>query len=186
MNTHRIALFDIDGTLADYEGRMRRDLKKLQGPNDTTHALHDYKAPDYFWARLDLIKAQTGWWLGLKRLQLGFDLLKVAQDLEFQIQILTVGPHDTPSAWSEKVQWCHKYVGRSVKVTVTEDKSIVYGKILVDDSPDIISVWLENHPHGLGVLPAATLNEGFDHPRAIRYDGTNLEMVKAQMLALVA
>ena len=185
MKTHRIALFDMDGTLADYERQMRRDLKKLEALDEAQYGLHDRGAPKYFGSRLELIKAQSGWWLSLPKLPLGFDLLRTAEELGFHIQILTMGPHDTPSAWSEKVQWCHKYIDRSVKVTVTEDKSIVYGSLLVDDSPDFILGWLDNHPDGLGVLPAQPLNEGFEHPRAIRYDGTNLEAVQARMKAVL-
>lgn len=185
MKTHHIALFDMDGTLADYEGRMRRDLKRLQGLSETEYALHDRKAPKYFGARLDLIKAQTGWWLSLPKLPLGFDLLRAAQELGFQVQVLTMGPHDTPSAWSEKVQWCHKNIGRSVKVTVTEDKSLVYGRILVDDSPKFVLAWLDHHANGLGVVPAQPANEGFQHPRVIRYEGTNLEAVRTKMQSVL-
>jgi hypothetical protein len=185
MSTHHIALFDLDGTLADYDGRMRRDLKRLQGLSETEYALHDRKAPKYFGARLDLIKAQTGWWLSLPKLPLGFDLLRAAQELGFQVQVLTMGPHDTPSAWSEKVQWCHKNIGRSVKVTVTEDKSLVYGRILVDDSPKFVLAWLDHHANGLGVVPAQPANEGFRHPRVIRYDGTNLEAVWTKMQSVL-
>jgi 5'-nucleotidase len=185
MKTHHIALFDMDGTLADYEGRMRRDLKRLEGLDKTAYPLHDRTAPKYFGARLDLIKAQAGWWLSLPKLPLGFDLLQAARELGFQIQVLTIGPHDTPSAWSEKVQWCHQKLGRSVKVTVTEDKSLVYGKILVDDSPKYLLQWLEHHADGLGVVPAQPGNAGFKHPNVIRYDGTNLEEVRTKMQSVI-
>ena len=185
MKTHNIALFDIDGTLADYNGRMRHDLKKLQGPGETEYALHDHKSPEYFGVRLDLIKSQTGWWLSLPKLTLGFDVLRVAQELGFQVQVLTMGPHNTPSAWSEKVQWCHLHIGRSVKVTVTEDKSLVYGKVLVDDTPEYLQSWLDLHPKGWGVVPAQPANEGFEHPRVVRYDGSNLDLVRRRMQSIL-
>lgn len=183
LQTRQIALFDLDGTLADYETRMRRDLRKVQAPDDPTYALHDRRAPKYFGVRLDLIKAQTGWWLSLPKLPLGFDILRLAQELGFQVQVLTMGPHNTASAWAEKVQWCHRHIGRAVKVTVTEDKTLVYGKVLVDDTPRYMLDWLAQHPGGWGIVPAQPSNEGFTHARVVRYDGSNLGSVRAALRA---
>ena len=185
LQTHQIALFDLDGTLADYETHMRRDLHRLQGPGEPTYPLHDRSAPKHFGARLDLIKAQPGWWRGLPKLALGFDILRLAEALGFQVQVLTMGPHNTASAWAEKVQWCHEHIGRSVKVTVTEDKSLVYGKVLVDDTPEFILDWLHRHPAGCGIVPAQPANEGFAHAKVVRYDGTNLDEVRARLLAVM-
>lgn len=182
--THHIALFDLDGTLADYESRMRRDLRRLQAPGEPTYPLHDHSAPKHFGTRLDLIKAQPGWWRGLPKLALGFDILRLAEELGFQIQVLTLGPHNTASAWAEKVQWCHTHIGRSVRVTVTEDKSLVYGKVLIDDTPTYVLDWLRHHPHGCGIVPAQPYNEGFAHSKVVRYDGTNLDEVRARMLSV--
>jgi 5'-nucleotidase len=183
--THQIALFDMDGTLADYDGRMSRDLRRIKERGEPDYSPHDHKAPKFFGTRLDLIKGQSGWWLKLPKLKLGFDLLRAATDLGFQVQILTMGPHNTPSAWMEKVLWCHKHVGKSVKVTVTDDKSLVYGKILVDDTPDYLETWLERHPRGWGIAPAQLANENFHHPRVIRYDGTNLDAVRKMMRSVL-
>jgi 5'-nucleotidase len=183
--THDIALFDLDGTLADYDGRMNRDLRRIQRRGEFCYSPHDHKAPRYFGTRLDLIKAQQGWWIKLPKLKLGFDILHLAIDLGFQVQVLTMGPHNTPSAWMEKVLWCHKNIGRFVKVTVTEDKSLVFGKILVDDTGDYLTGWLRQHPDGLGILPVNANNIGFRHPRVIRYDGTNLDAVRKRMQAVL-
>lgn len=183
--THEIALFDLDGTLADYDNRMSRDLRRLQERGEICYSPHDRDAPKYFGTRLDLIKSQSGWWLKLPKLKLGFDLLHAAINLGFQVQILTMGPHNTPSAWMEKVLWCHKHIGKFVKVTVTEDKSLVYGKILIDDTPDYLTGWLKLHPEGWGIMPANNANAQFHHPRVIRYDGTNLNAVRKKMESLL-
>ncbi len=86
MKTHHIVLFDLDGTLADYDGQMRRDLRRLQRPGEAEHPLHDISSPNHIDARIELIKAQTGWWLNLPRLSYGFDILRVAQELGFQVK----------------------------------------------------------------------------------------------------
>jgi hypothetical protein len=72
-----------------------------------------------------------------------------------------------------------------VKVTVTEDKSLVFGKILVDDTGDYLNGWLQQHPDGLGILPVNANNIDFRHPRVIRYDGTNLNAVRKQMQSVL-
>lgn len=184
MTSHCIALFDLDGTLADYDGRMRRDMETLQVPGEPDFPVHGPDAPDYFWARQDLIKAQPGWWLRLSKLSLGFDILKLADELGFEIQVLTKGPHNTPSAWMEKVEWCRENIGESVKVTVTEEKSLVCGSVLVDDCPEYVSAWLKRHRSGAGVVPAQPINDGYSHPRAVRYDGANLPLVRGMLEAL--
>lgn len=178
-----IALFDLDGTLADYELRMRRDLRRIAAPGEPAFALHDRDAPRYFGARLDLIKSQPGWWCGLPRLELGFDILNIARELDFHIEVLTNGPHNTPAAWMEKVQWAQRHIDKAVKVTVTEDKRHSYGHVLVDDTPEYLLAWLDHHPHGWGVAPAQPSNEGFAHPRVIRFDGSNLAAVHKLMKA---
>lgn len=182
---HRIALFDMDGTLADYDGRMRRDLRRIETPGEPQFPLHDRSAPHYFGARLELIRTQPGWWLALPRLKLGFDVLDLAREFGFEIEVLTNGPHNTPSAWMEKVEWAHKHLGKSVKVTVTEDKSLSYGTLLVDDTPEYLVDWLERHPKGRGIAPAQPANLGFGHPRVTRYDGSNLEAVRKAMQSLI-
>ncbi len=185
MKTHHIALFDLDGTLADYNGRMREELNRLKVPDEPDYPLHGRSGPVYHGARIDLVKTQPGWWLSLPKLTLGFDILDLARELGFQVQVLTMGPHNTPSAWMEKVQWCHTHIDRAVKVTVTEDKTLVYGKLLVDDTPEYLVRWLDHHLHGWGVVPAQPANEGFEHPRVVRYDGTNLAAVRSMMISML-
>ena len=41
--SERIALIDMDGTIADYDGQMRRDLELMRGPgeSDVIVGFHD-------------------------------------------------------------------------------------------------------------------------------------------------
>jgi len=54
-----IALFDMDGTLADFEGTMLNDLKKLQLPNESNIENLHGNLPDSIYNRMSLI---TGSW----------------------------------------------------------------------------------------------------------------------------
>ncbi len=182
-DTGKIALFDMDGTLADYSGEMLRGLQKLASPGEPPPVLawDDANSPAWLEARMRLIKSQVGWWRNLPPLVLGFDVLGVARTIGFDVHVLTKGPRTTPSAWSEKLEWCQIHLGDTTQVTITLDKSLTYGRVLVDDYPAYMDAWLRHRPRGVGIMPAASYNAGYAHPQVIRYDGTNLSVVAKAM-----
>ena len=129
-----------------------------------------------------MITSQVGWWLKLKKFQPGFDILDLCKSIGYEIVVLTKGPSTKFSAWSEKVEWCHKYLKDYIQgVTITNDKGLVYGKVLVDDFPEYIEAWLKHRPRGLVIMPAHEFNKDFKHPNVIRYDGTNLQEVAERL-----
>lgn len=150
-----IALFDMDGTIVDYEGRLMRDLMSLSSPEEPSFSiqdLHDDNCPDYLWRRISMIRKVPGWWKGLPRLDSGLILLEIAKDIGFEINILTKGPSSNATAWKEKVEWVREHLG-DVKITITEDKGLTYGRILVDDYWAYMQRWLMWRPRGLGIMP---------------------------------
>ena len=72
-------------------------------------------------------------------------------------------------AWGEKLEWCRLHLPEDVQVTLTEDKGLVYGRVLVDDWPPYVLRWLEWRKRGLVIMPAREWNEGFEHRQVIRY-----------------
>jgi hypothetical protein len=176
-----LGLVDMDGTICDYDAQLRLDYEKVRSPSDPPFIPFQKNAPNYVKARIDLIRNQTGWGLNLPEYQPGFDILNLAKELEFQINILTKGPRSSPNAWTEKLQWAMKHVPGAA-VTVTENKGLVYGTFLVDDYPEYVESWLEWRPRGLAILPLNENNKGFKHPSAIIYDGTNLKEVRELMI----
>jgi phosphoglycolate phosphatase-like HAD superfamily hydrolase len=183
-NIRKIALFDMDGTLADYDGQLLKDLQKIASPNEPPIDGTDiHKGGGYLEYRRHMITSQVGWWLKLKKFQLGFDIIELCKNIGYEIVVLTKGPSTKYSAWSEKVEWCNKYLKEYIKgVTITNDKGLVYGKVLVDDFPDYIISWLKHRPRGLIIMPAHDFNKDFKHPNVVRYDGTNIEEVKERLL----
>lgn len=90
------------------------------------------------------------------------------REFDFELHVATKGPYNRPNAWAEKVKWCHKHL-RDASVHVVDDKSLLYGKVLVDDWPAYVEKWLEWRPRGLVVMPAYGYNAHLDgHPNIIR------------------
>jgi len=173
-----ISLVDMDGTIADYDGAMQRDMDELASPEEAKEEIGYGKPhPPHIWARMKLIKERGEWWETLPKLKLGFDVLDILRELEFNISILTQGPKENPIAWSHKVAWCMKNVP-DLDITITRNKGLVYGKILVDDYPEYIMQWIQYRPRGLVIMPAQNWNKNFAYKNVIRYDGTNLPEVR--------
>lgn len=173
-----IALVDMDGTIADFDMAMQRDLAPLASPNDPdlNHSPDDAGEPPWLKARKKLIKNQPNWWRNLARMELNFHVVDLMQDMSFDIHILTKGPWRTTSAWSQKVEWCREHVPYA-SVHITEDKGLMYGKILMDDWPPYIERWLQWRPRGLVIMPAQRWNKDFSHPNVVRWERWNAEEV---------
>lgn len=173
-----IALFDMDGTLCDYDTSLFKELERLRSPQEPVFypPLRD-NVPDYIKRRADLIRASSSWWENLPRFQLGWDVLEAAKNIGFNIMILTQGPRKNPESWSGKKRWIDKHLGQDADITITRDKGLVYGKVLVDDYPKYIERWLSWRERGLVIMPASESNRDYEHPQVIHYDGNNLEQV---------
>jgi|ERR1700722_11747438 len=173
----KIALFDLDGTLANYSGAMAKALDSLRAPvgpvvDIETEWAQSKELPDYIEARMDVIKGSPGFWSKLAVLDDGMALLHNARRIGFKIHILTKGPRRTFSAWGEKLQWCHEHLEEPFDVTVTMRKGLVYGTVLVDDYPPYCKQWLKWRPRGWVIMPTRPYNmDAFkDHPQVFHFN----------------
>lgn len=177
-----IALIDMDGTLCDYDGAMTKAMSAIAGPNDRLY-WHD-DAPAYMIERKRMIQSLPGFWRNLQPLLTGVSILGILQDLKFKMNVLTKGPSNrSVNAWSEKVEWCRQNLP-GIPVTITEDKGLVYGKILVDDWPRYIERWLEWRPRGQVFMPAQPWNRDFSHPNVIRVGDKDLDLVRSRAIQI--
>ena len=196
--SNKLALFDMDNTLFDYDGQLRLDLAKLASPGepcpftDNTIDLWDEDTYPYLKARSSLITRVPGWWRDLPKFKLGWDVYRIAETLGFMTAILTKGPSSKAHAWAEKVECIQNHLGCKAQINIVGEadddgfhaKGNVYGRILVDDYPEYMNSWLKHRPRGLGIVPAKPYNEGYEHPQVIRYDGSNLTAVSYTHLTL--
>jgi len=158
-----IALIDMDGTLCDYDGAMKRDLDSLRSPNEPeTEIRWGTTVSPWIRARRLLIRSRPGWWADLEPLPLGMEILEKLKEMDFETHVLTKGPFNSTNAWTEKIQWCKKHLDPATPVTITMDKGLVYGRVLVDDYAPYVMSWLEWRPRGLAIVPAHPWNEGIE------------------------
>jgi hypothetical protein len=183
---HRIGLFDLDGTLANYEKAMRYWLDLLKAPGELDYPVHSGE-PKYYYQRQCVIRRQPGFWLGLEPIELGFEVLNVAQEVGFRnFHACTRGPSNCSSAWSEKFDWVQAYkssgrLPRDMKITITEDKGTVYGRFLCDDHVPYLQRWLAHRKRGLAILvapPGIEVPPRSLHPQIIQYDGSNRDELR--------
>lgn len=177
----RVGLFDMDGTLANYEKSMEWWLARLRSPAEPSFSVHAHE-PAYFRERARVIRRQPGFWRDLEPIELGFEVLRMAQDVGFtNFQACTRGPSDCPAAWGEKVEWIQRHKRRGtlpadMRITITEDKTTVYGRFLCDDHVPFLEGWLKYRKRGLGilVLPRPRDLSGVElHPNILPYDGSD-------------
>jgi hypothetical protein len=184
MNLSKVFLFDLDGSLADYNRALLDEMNRLRAPGEP-----ELTSPAEAWVaehlkrRAQLITSQPGWWAELKPLENGMTIYRHAREMGFDCQVLTKGPRRWPRAWMEKVEWCQRHLGPDVDVHIVSDKGLVYGVALYDDYPDYVRSWLRHRPRGLVIMPAYPSNADFQHPNVVRFDGTNLDAVLRAMRA---
>lgn len=94
MNVDKVGLFDLDGSLADFDHGMRTGLDRMRSEGE-------FPLPEDLWvfdgdpvmeARMDAIKRQPGWWRKLPRIENGFLILRTAAEIGYRISVLTKGP----------------------------------------------------------------------------------------------
>lgn len=177
-----IAAFDLDSTLAGYHERLCEHLESMRYTHEPRwnwdNDWQEYKWPEWLSARIRIIKSMVGFWRTLPRLEAGFDILKVANDYEFNCQVLTRGPKWHPPAFQEKVEWCAEHVP-DLHVNLVRNKERYYGKVLVDDWPEYFEKWLQVRPRGWVIAVAQPWNRDVVHPRLIKYNGKNIGDVEA-------
>lgn len=172
-----LALVDMDGTLANFMAALVSQLELLRSPDEPALDLagNDDDDPPWLKARKRLIKSRPGFWRNLERIEAGFDMVDVLRHLGYEIHVLTRGPANNSIAWSEKLDWVREHLG-DTSITITLDKGLVYGKVLVDDYPEYALSWLKHRPRGKVILPSQPWNVGFEHPQVIRMPEKPLQL----------
>jgi len=150
LNPDKIALFDMDETLVNFQGPLRERLKAMKSPEEE-FPQDLWQMPDYWYERAQAIKKEPGFWRNLPRLEWGWKVLDICRSIGYDIHVLTKGPTTGSRAWMEKVDWVRENMPFAT-LHITDDKRIAYGRVFVDDYWPFMELWLKNRPRGLGVV----------------------------------
>lgn len=177
-NSRLIALFDMDDTLCDTMGQLKRDLaKRVSAEEFSQFKPYSEKSTPNIKSKIKEIRNRPNWWRNLPRLQAGFDILNITTELGFENYIVTKGPYKIDMAFSEKRQWQKRELP-DLKLIITDDKSIIQGNVLIDDWPPYLRSWIDNNPRGKAIMPLTEYNKNFNHSDILTYDGSNLQQVR--------
>lgn len=184
-----VALIDMDGSAFDYDKSMSQKLERIRSPHEPEFTQEQMLAHDYpAWLenRIQLIRNQPGFWRDLEPIPLGMDVIALLRQTGYSLYIATKGPSQSPNAWSEKLQSVQRHIPDAV-MTITQDKGILYGKVLFDDWPPYIERWLQWRPRGIVLMLDHPWNRTFNHPRVIRISSNlDLPTVKEALIARAA
>jgi 5'-nucleotidase len=186
MSSRKLALIDLDGTLADYDGAMGKALEAMRSPLEEPYS-DKYRNLAWWKARRDAIARVPGFWENLPPIEEGMRVLSAIQRHGFECMVLSKGPSSKSLAWAEKVNWCRKHIP-DIPVCLTEDKQMVYGRVLFDDWPAYYQPWLDHRPRGLVICLARPQNEHIPDQykdRVVRHDGS-MESARRVQEALIA
>lgn len=163
-----VALVDLDGSCADYDRAMERELSAIASPGEERVSRGD-KAPPWMRARVELVRARPGFWRNLEPIEEGLQVISLMQELKYHVHVLTKGPRDEPQAWAEKLEWCRaqRLMDRP-EISITTNKGLTYGRVLFDDWPRYIVPWLKYRPRGQVLMMDQPWNRDFEHPQVLR------------------
>lgn len=171
-------LIDMDNTLCDFEGQLKKDIFQLSNHPPSTEINYRLSScPQDIQKKSKIIMSSPGWWQNLPTLKDGLELYKLAKEGGAYIEILTKAPKTYPLAWTEKFLWCKKNIPDVDNINLTLQKKKYPGDILIDDWPDYITSWLDYNQNSKAILPLREWNKDYTHPRAIHYNGKNTEQV---------
>jgi hypothetical protein len=169
----KTAFIDLDRTLADFDYA----IAKIAGKEDFTEEemIKIYNEN----------KSKSGFWLSFPVIQKNLILAQEIQKLGFRIHILTKGPKTSINAWSEKFQWVKENLtslgslGEDFDMSVTFDKSVFQGDILMDDYPPYFEKWMLNNSHNpMVIMPLTRHNKDYENDKILIYDNNMEEILK--------
>ena len=170
-----IVLIDLDGVVADWQLMFDSliethipELEILRNEQITQFKAQELYPVEYR-AKIADLMLMPGFYRNLDPIEGAVEVVKRLAD-KYTVFFCTapLGGHETCA--SEKIQWVKHYFGDelSKRMVITDDKTLVYGDVLIDDRPDIygaveIPAWKHivfNAPYNQGMEPR--INQWFE------------------------
>lgn len=173
----KIAYFDLDNSLADYEQAVLDGLESLRSPNEEITTSIIGRLPDHIFRRKCLITSSVDFWVNLKPIDLGFQVIEICKKIGYKIVVLTCTPKLNPNAATGKLIWSQKHLGKDIDFKLVSQKNIDFGHVLYDDFPEYMDGWLKTNPNGLGLVPSCSHNVNYNNNQTVKVNFENLDHV---------
>lgn len=147
-----VALIDVDGVLADFNGGLERILKRTYGltPSDdlNLHAGRQTECYDDRDRGLVLsVMRQPGFCAGLPVIEGAHKAVGFFRDAGCSVVFLTAPMIDGPAWCSERIAWLESHFNASPKdIIFAHRKDLVNGDFFIDDFKLNIDAWQATHP----------------------------------------
>jgi len=167
-------LVDMDGVLADFvlsyitiwnerygdQHPMKRDMWSYTIPDN---------APAHLREQASAISYERGFFLNLHPIPGGIEAIHELERLGHPVRLCTMPLEGSAYVILEKQQWAERHLGRGwkQKTLIVPDKTLVHGRILIDDNPDIVG---HQQPTWEHVLYDAPYNQHVNDKRRITWE----------------
>jgi 5'-nucleotidase len=156
-----VILVDQDGPLADFE-RGFLEVWRAKHPEEiaipveerSTFYLRD-QYPPHVWAWIDEIHHSPGFYRNLPPTPGAVEAMHELLELGFEVRICTSPLSRYENCVLEKYEWTERHLGRDFtkRMIVTKDKTLVRGRFLIDDRPEVTGLVSPEWEHVLFDYP---------------------------------
>ena len=169
-----VILVDQDGVLADFERGFLENYR-AKYPDELFVPLKDRKSfyikedyPKNLKSKIEEIHFAKGFYLNLPPIEGAIRGFKELCESGFDVFICTAPLSRYENCVLEKYEWVEKHLGRDAtkRIIITGDKTLVRGKYLIDDRPEVSGVCNPKWEH---VLYDAPYNRHIDYKRRMTW-----------------
>jgi len=138
-----IVLIDMDGVLADFEGRVveglaQRGYEPLEPSRRVSFKMGD-DYPERVRSTIYEICRSPGFFRSLKPIEGAVESVHEIEAAGYHVAICTSPLTSSPTGMQEKHEWASEHLGDEYRsrIVITKDKTLVHGRWLIDDRPEV-------------------------------------------------
>lgn len=145
-NILKVVLIDMDNTIVNFDKRFDEQWQKKYPdlpfiPCSERKSFHIEKSfPKELENNVLDIFHEPGFFRQLEPIEHAVNALHDIDGAGFEIKLCTAPLTEAPNCMTEKYEWVKEHLGKRwlKKLIITDDKTMIKGKVLIDDKPNIV------------------------------------------------
>jgi 5'-nucleotidase len=167
-----IVLFDMDDAMADTSEYLYENLRKkhpsvleFKMPRKKFDIKDEYSPENL--VKVESVLYSPDFQLSIPPVKGSLDAVREIHERGHGILFCSAPHRVYETCVAQKYQWLENYLGRSFarKLILTEDKTLIYGDLLIDDKPEIVG--LRSSPSWEHILFSASYNNHVNSKRRL-------------------